>query len=152
MLKKQQLQKCFRIGKYFRSVNQLKLNTMKKLILISVLVLSAVVMNAQVQQPTAKNTNNPVSIKVSNLPKTISDNIAKNYAGYAIKEAFTINQEGKTNYKVIINKGTINETLMYDANGNFIKKLEAKSESTASKQESKPTSKPVTKTNPGGKK
>jgi hypothetical protein len=152
MLKKQQLQKCFRIGKYFWPVNQLKLNTMKKLILISVLVLSAVVMNAQVKAPTAKNTSTPVSIKVSDLPKTITDNIAKNYVGYMVKEAYTVTQEGKTNYQVIINKGTTHETLLYDANGNFIRKMEAKSESTADKQSSKPPSKPVTKTNPGTKK
>jgi len=90
MLKKSQLQKCFRIGEYFWCVNQLKLNAMKKLILISAILLSAVVMNAQVQSPTAKNNNAPVSIKISELPKAIIDNIAKSYTGYAIKEAYSL--------------------------------------------------------------
>jgi hypothetical protein len=152
MLKKSQLQKCFRIGEYFWCVNQLKLNAMKKLILISAILLSAVVMNAQVQSPTAKNNNAPVSIKISELPKAITDNIAKSYIGYAIKEAFALKQEGKTDYRVIINKGTINETLLYDAQGNFIKKMEANSGSMAEKHSTKPSSKPGTKTSPGGKK
>lgn len=125
---------------------------MKKLILISVILLSAVVMNAQVQSPTAKNNSAPGSIKISELPKAITDNIAKSYAGYTIKEAFTIMQEGKKDFKVIINKGTINETLLYDPQGNFIKKMEANSGSMAEKHPAKPSSKPGTKTSPGGKK
>ena len=125
---------------------------MKKLIFIFAILLSAVVMNAQVQSPTAKNTSTPISIKISDIPKAITDNIAKSYAGYAIKEAFTITQEGMKDYKIIINKGTINETLLYDANGKFIKKMEAKSESIAQKHPTKPSSKTGTKTSPGGKK
>jgi hypothetical protein len=152
MLKKQELQKCFRIWKYFWHVNQLKHTAMKKLILISVILLSAVIMSAQVQSPTAKNTSAPISIKISNIPKAITDKIAKSYAGYVIKEAFTITEGAKTDYKIIINKGTINEALLYDANGNFLKKMEAKSESIAQKHPSKPSSKTSTKPGPGGKK
>jgi hypothetical protein len=152
MLKKPQLQKYFRIGKYFWRVNQLKHTAMKKLILISAILLSAVVMNAQVQSPTAKNTGAPVAIKISDIPKAITDNIAKSYAGYTIKEAFTLMQEGKKDYKIIINKGTINETILYDASGNFIKKMETNSGSMAEKHPTKPAPKPGTKTSPGSKK
>jgi hypothetical protein len=125
---------------------------MKKLILISVILLSAIVMNAQGQSPTAKNIGAPVAIKISDIPKAITDNISKSYAGYTIKEAFTLKQEGKTDYKIIINKGTINESLLYDSQGNFIKKMEANSGSMAQKHPTKPSSKPGTKTSPGGKK
>jgi cytochrome oxidase Cu insertion factor (SCO1/SenC/PrrC family) len=126
---------------------------MKKLILISAILLSAMVMNAQVQSPAAKTNNSQVSVKISDIPKAITDNIAKSYAGYTIKEAFTLIQEGKTDYKIIINKGTMNEALLYDASGNFIKKMEANSGAMAEKHAAtKPASKPGAKKSPGGKK
>jgi len=123
---------------------------MKKLMFICAILLGAVVMNAQAQTPTAKSSSAPVSIKISDLPKSISENIAKSYIGYTIKEAFSLINAGKTEYKVIISKGNMNDTLLYDANGNFIKKMEAKSQAMA--HSSKPAPKSGTRTSSSGKK
>ncbi len=76
-----------------------------------VLVMAAFIANAQ-----------RTPIKVSDLQKPITDNIAKDYAGFTIKDALKIVDNNVTTYEVVITKGTTSETLVYDSNGKFLNK------------------------------
>lgn len=67
-------------------------------------------------------------VKVSDLQKAITDNIAKDYAGFTIKEATKVVENNVTTFEVVITKGTMQDTLVYDSTGNFLKKMEAKSD------------------------
>ena len=61
-------------------------------------------------------------IKVSTLPKPISDYIAKNYIGHKITEAAKITDaSGKMMYEAEIKKGKEEKDLIFDESGNFIK-------------------------------
>jgi hypothetical protein len=97
---------------------------MKKLFVVMILVMSALAVNAQ-----------RTPVKVADLHKTITDNIAKDYAGFTIKEATKVVTNNVTNYEVLIVKGTAQETLLYDKDGKFIKKV-VKQEGTVEKPKS----------------
>ncbi len=63
-------------------------------------------------------------IKVSVLPKTVTDYIAKNYAGQKIAEAAKITDAaGKMMYEAEVKKGKEEMDLLFDASGNFIKSV-----------------------------
>ena len=64
-----------------------------------------------------------VQVKASDLPKATTDNIAKNYAGYTIKEATKVTENKVVTYNVMIHKGTEMETLVYDKDGKFLRKM-----------------------------
>ncbi len=110
---------------------------MKKVLFILVLVMSALVINAQSAQTTTKTTKTtttqktaksaPTPVKVADLPKAITDNVAKDYAGYTIKDASSVTANNATTYHVVVTKGSTSETLVYDGNGKFLKKLGGKS-------------------------
>ena len=63
------------------------------------------------------------SVKVSDLQKSITDNVAKEYVGFTIKEASSVSLDNVITYEVVIIKGTTSETLVYDKDGNFVQKL-----------------------------
>jgi hypothetical protein len=65
-------------------------------------------------------------VKVSDLPKTVTASIAKDYPGYTVKEASSAMMDNALNYKVVVTKGTETETLFYDKDGKFLKKAEKK--------------------------
>jgi ribosomal protein L15 len=98
---------------------------MKKLLFVLVLVMGALVVNAQ-----------RTPVKVADLQKSITDNIAKDYVGFTIKDATKVVENNVTTFNVVVAKGTMQETLCYDATGKFLKKLEAKGGMV--KTESKP--------------
>jgi len=100
---------------------------MKKLLFVMVLVMGALVVNAQ-----------RTPVKIADLQKSIVENITKDYAGFTIKEATKVVENNVVTYDVVIAKGTTQETLCYDNAGKFLKKLEAKTGQ-------KPASKPPTK-------
>src|SRR5450759_1184388 len=100
---------------------------MKKVLFVLVLMMAVVAVNAQATKTTsttAKSTR--TTVKVADLQKSITDNIAKDYAGYTIKEAKSITANNAVTYQVVITKGTSTETLVYDKDGMFVKKLAAK--------------------------
>lgn len=92
---------------------------MKKLFAVMVLVMTVIAVNAQ-----------RTPVKVADLKKPITDNIAKDYPGFTIKEATMVMTNNVTNYEVVVTKGTTTETLLYDSNGKFVKKLGAQGGST----------------------
>lgn len=102
-----------------------------------VLIMGALVVNAQ-----------KTPVKVADLQKAITDNIAKDYVGFTIKEATKVVEKNVTTFDVVVVKGTTQETLCYDSNGKFLKKMGAKSGTAkpAAKPAPKPTdTKPPTK-------
>lgn len=104
---------------------------MKKLLIVLVLVMGAFIVNAQ-----------KTPVKLADLPKAITDNVAKDYVGFTIKDANKEVANNVTTYNVIVSKGTMQETLCYDATGKFLKKMEAKS---GMAKEAPKTTKPPTK-------
>lgn len=88
-----------------------KIYDMKKLIFVMVLMMSALIVNAQ-----------RTPVKVADLQKSITDNITKDYAGFTIKEATKVVENNVVTYDVVVAKGTTQETLCYDNAGKFLKK------------------------------
>jgi len=88
---------------------------MKRLLFVMVLVMGAMVVNAQ-----------KTPVKIADLQKSITDNIAKDYIGFTIKEASKVVENNVITYNVVVVKGTTQETLCYDNTGKFLKKMGAK--------------------------
>lgn len=112
-----------------------KKKIMKKVLFAMVLLMAALIVNAQ--QDTCKTVAKAkattttlapekairTSVKVSDLQKAITDNVAKDYVGFTIKEATSVSLASVITYEVVIVKGTATETLVYDKEGNFVQKL-----------------------------
>ena len=97
---------------------------MKKVLIVMVLMLSVLVVGAQTTKTTVTNAKSTkTTVKVAELQKNITDNIAKDYAGYTIKEATSLTANSTVTYNVVVVKGTVTETLVYDKDGMFVKKL-----------------------------
>jgi hypothetical protein len=94
---------------------------MKRVLVVLVLIMAVLAVNAQATKATATPVR--TAVMVSDLQKTITDNIAKDYAGFTIKEAATVTTNGVVTYEVVVVKGTMTEILEYDHNGKFVKKL-----------------------------
>lgn len=94
------------------------------------LMLVVVALNAQITK---------VAVKVSDLPKAIAENVARNYTGFTIRDATKVTENNIVSYDVMINKGATSETLVYDMNGKFLRKMTPTAQAT-----SKPQDKPAT--------
>jgi len=115
---------------------------MKKLLFIVVLMMAVLVVNAQAPKtaaPAAKPTH--AAVKVADLQKAITDNVAKDYAGFTIKEAASVTANNVVTYEVVITKGTTTETLVYDKDGKFVKKVTQKVVAPAPKPAAAPAPK-----------
>jgi hypothetical protein len=106
---------------------------MKKLLFITVFFLAALIVNAQ-----------RTPVKSADLLKGITENVAKDYAGFTIKNATKVVANNVTTFEVVVVKGTTSETLLYDNTGKFTKKVTVKS-GTTEKKEVKPVQKPAAK-------
>src|SRR5450759_3856959 len=93
---------------------------MKKLLFVLVLVMGALVVNAQ-----------RTPVKVADLQKAIIDNVAKDYVGFTIKEATKVVENNVVTFEVVITKGTTQGTLLYDKDGKFLKKVTEKAGTVA---------------------
>jgi hypothetical protein len=98
---------------------------MKKLLFVMAFVMAVMVANAQISK---------VMVKSSDLPKAITENIAKNYTGFMIKDATKVTENNVVSYDVKINKGTTTETLVYDKDGKFLRKMPPAPAPTAAKK------------------
>jgi hypothetical protein len=85
---------------------------MKKLAFLFVFLIAATLVNAE----------SKTEIKKSDLPKTITDNLALNYSGFTVQRVFKIVDNNVTSYQIIIAKGSERDRLYYDADGSFWKK------------------------------
>ena len=122
------------LGNTFELLNQNILRIMKKLAIITAFMVAVLTVNAQVSH---------VTVKASDLPKAITENIAKNYTGFTIKEANKVTENNVVSYNVLINKGTTSETLVYDKDGKYLRKMTQPTASTPA-----PASKPAEKKTP----
>ena len=97
---------------------------MKKVLLGLVLIMAVLVVNAQATK-TNVTQEKPLrtAVQVADLQKSITDNVAKDYVGFTIKEAASITTNNTVTYHVVIGKGTTTETLVYDKDGKFVKKI-----------------------------
>lgn len=94
-----------------------------------VLVMAAVVVNAQ-------TTRTPV--KAVDLQKAITDNVAKDYVGFTIKDAVKVTTNNVVTFDVVVTKGTTTETLVYNKDGKFVKKATKTAGTTVKKDAPKP--------------
>lgn len=60
-------------------------------------------------------------VKVSDLPKGVSDSISKEFSGYTIKESSKVVENNVTTYEVVISKGMNQKTLTFDNEGKSLK-------------------------------
>lgn len=86
---------------------------MKKLAFIIAFMMVVLAVNAQISH---------VPVKIADLPKAITDNVAKNHTGFTIKEAHKVTENNIVSYNVLINKGNTSETLVYDKDGKYLRK------------------------------
>jgi uncharacterized membrane protein YkoI len=100
---------------------------MKKLFLVALFGVAVLFVNAQTR----------TEIKVADLNKVITENVAKDHAGFTIKDAYKSETNGVATYEVKIAKGTDVEVLVYDKDGKFVKKEAHKSVAVTKKQEPK---------------
>lgn len=97
---------------------------MKKVLFVLVLIMSVLAVNAQTSKTsTTKAKTTHTVVQVADLQKPITDNIAKDYAGYTIKSASSVTANNVITYHVVVVKGSNTETLVYDKDGMFVKKL-----------------------------
>jgi hypothetical protein len=93
---------------------------MKKVLFVLVFMMAALVVNAQTKATTTQAKPTVTVVKIADLPKAITDNVAKDYTGFIIKDATCTNTNNVVTYEVVIGKGTSKETLVYDKDGKFI--------------------------------
>ena len=87
-----------------------------------------------------------VQVKASDLPKAVTADITKNHAGYTVKEATKVTENKVVTYDVMITKGTVSETLVYDKDGKFLRIMPQPAAATpAAPAKPKTTSAPVKK-------
>lgn len=97
---------------------------MKKVLIVLVLFMTVLAVNAQTTKTTdTKEKDVRTAVMVADLQKPITDNIAKDYVGYTVKEASSVTTNNVVTYHVVIVKGTTTETLVYNNAGVFVKKL-----------------------------
>jgi hypothetical protein len=65
-------------------------------------------------------------VKISDLQKSITDQIAKDYTGYTIKNAYKIDKNKVVTYDVNVIKGKETLCLAFNNSGKFLKVIEPK--------------------------
>jgi hypothetical protein len=84
---------------------------MKKILLLFVIALGVTAMNAQTR----------TALKVADLPKAITDNIATAHKGCVAQEAFKVDTKGVMSYEVVVKEAKSEMILVYDKDGKFLK-------------------------------
>lgn len=96
---------------------------MKKVLFALLLMLAVVAVNAQTTKTSeTKPKATHTTVQVADLQKPITDNVAKDFAGYTIKSASSVTENNVLTYHVVVAKGSTTETLIYDKDGKFLKK------------------------------
>lgn len=80
------------------------------------------------------NAQTRTEIKVADLNKAITENVAKDHAGFVIKDAYKCENKGVATFELRVAKGNEESMLVYDKDGKFIKKEAAKSGSAPKKE------------------
>ena len=104
---------------------------MKKLMLLFVIALGVTALNAQTR----------TAIKLADLPKAITDNIATAHKGCVAQDAFKVDTKGVMSYEVAVKDAKSEMTLVYDKDGKFLK-MEPKKAPAAAAPAKKAPAKP----------
>lgn len=98
---------------------------MKKVLIVLVFIMAVMAVNAQTttKKTVAKEKPLREAVMVADLLKPITDNIAADYAGFTVKEAARLTSNNVVTYEVVVVKDMTTATLVYDKDGNFVKKL-----------------------------
>jgi hypothetical protein len=115
---------------------------MKKVVLFTVMILGVLAVNAQTR----------TAVKVTDLPKAITENMTNNHKGFTAQEAFKIDTKNVISYEVIGKEGQKEMSLFYDKDGKFerehshpVTASAARKPAAASKSASMEKVKPVSK-------
>ncbi len=107
---------------------------MKKLLLILFIGILAPVIFGQTK----------TELKPADLPKSVTDFIAKNVKTYTIDKAFKVDSKGVITYDVLLVYGADKIVFIFDKDGKFVKRAEHGSKGGMQKgQEAKPQPQPA---------
>lgn len=70
----------------------------------------------------AMNASTKTSIKASDLPKAVLEDIKRNYPGYSIVEAYKVQNKSVVEFKVLIERTNVKLVLNYNKDGIFVRK------------------------------
>lgn len=90
-------------------------------IIVVMLIMTAVTVQSQPSQ------NQPESTKIEfkDLPKSIADQVKKDYSDYRVANVFKVVRSARNiNYRVVLVKGQERLSLTYNMNGKFLNKVE----------------------------
>jgi hypothetical protein len=68
------------------------------------------------------NAQTRVEVKSADLPKAITENLTKDFNGFAVHKAFKVTANNQSTFELIVVKGTDKEKLEYSSAGAFVKK------------------------------
>jgi len=110
------------------------LKKMKKLLLILFIGILAPVLFGQTK----------TEMKPADLPKPVTDFIAKNVKTYTIDKAFKVDSKGVITYDVLLANGASKMVFIFDKDGKFVKRAERGSRGGTQKApETKPQPQPA---------
>lgn len=101
---------------------------MKKILLLLVLLMTALVVNSQTNIVIADKYDR-TPILIAELKAPITDFITRHYAGFIINQATRVVKNNIITYETIIVQGTITDTLIYDQNYNIVREIVQKDDS-----------------------
>jgi hypothetical protein len=93
---------------------------MKKAVLTIMVALFATMLFAQTK----------TELKASELPKSITEYLAKNVSAMTFFKAFKVDSKGVITYDVIMAKGSDKRMLVFDKDGKFLKKADEEAKET----------------------
>ena len=73
-------------------------------------------------------------IEQKDLPASVKNSLAKEYADYKVKEAAKISADGVTTYEAEVTQGKKSFDFIFDANGKLLKKVETTKEKKEGKE------------------
>jgi hypothetical protein len=101
---------------------------MKKLMLLFVIAMGFTAMFAQTR----------TALKVADLPKAITENIATAHKGCVAQDAFKVDTKGVTSYEVVVKDAKSEMILVYDKDGKFLKSEPKKAPAAATPAKKEP--------------
>jgi hypothetical protein len=84
---------------------------MKKVVFLIALVMCVYTLQAQTR----------TAVKLTDLPKAITENIATQHQGWTALDAFKIDTKNVLTYEVVVKKAESEMNLIYDKNGKYLK-------------------------------
>jgi hypothetical protein len=84
---------------------------MKKVVFLFALVMCVYTLQAQTR----------TAVKLTDLPKAVTENIASQHQGWTALDAFKIDTKSVLTYEVVVKKAESEMNLIYDKNGKYLR-------------------------------